>query len=73
MWNGFHVILLHLPKDTNENAYYWMGDPSQQPPTKEIENLNHIAALKTKAKIFKLPSRPNIRYIIVNKGEFVEE
>ena len=73
LWNGVNVVLIHLPTGINPEPYYWMGDPSKPPSDKECEILNMIASAKNKVRIFKLPVRPGIRYIIISKGEFVEE
>jgi hypothetical protein len=73
IWNGDNVILIHLPAGIDSNPYYWMGNPSEPPPTKEIGYLNNITATKSKVRIFKVPTRPGLRYVIVAKGQFVEE
>jgi hypothetical protein len=73
LWNGEYVVLVYLPQGVNPEAYYWMGGPVGIPPQSEIEGLNKVASSSNKSRIFKFASRPGIRYIVVAKGEFVEE
>lgn len=71
IWNGQFCVLLHLPKGINPEAYYWMGIPSSEPPKSELEALD-VLANNTK-RVFKLPNRAGIRYIIEQRGTFTEE
>jgi len=73
LWNGVNVILIHLPKGVNPDPYYWMGNPNDVPPAKERDQLDSIASAKNKVRIFKLSTRPGIRYYIIERGQFVED
>lgn len=71
LYQGEHVILIHLPEETNPEAYYWMGMPAKDIPVKEQEALKEL--LFNTKRVFKLPNRAGIRYIIEQRGTFNEE
>ncbi len=71
-WNNDFPSLVSLPEDTNPNAYYWMGMPARDMPPTEITALREIAAAPKK-RIFTLPLRGKMKFIIEARGVFLEE
>lgn len=73
LWNGTFAIMIHLPNGINPNAYYWMGNPSDEVGAAESGLLDKFAHPKNRTKIMKLQTRPGLRYVIVERGVFKEE
>jgi len=70
-FNGDFPVLVHLPEDTNPNAYYWTGIPAGDTNPQEIAALNELAG--SKKRIFQLETRPKQRFVIEARGVFLEE
>ena len=70
-WNGDYPALVSLPPGSNPEAYYWMGQPPRDMPQVEIDILNEFAA-STK-RVMKFPARKGIRYIVMERGKFLQE
>jgi hypothetical protein len=71
LWNGDFPVLIHLPPGTDANPYYWMGLSSTDVPEKEKKALNDV--MLSKKRVFELPTRPKQRFVVENRGVFVEE
>lgn len=71
IYNGDFPVLIHLPPDTNPNPYYWTGIPATDMSEKETDQLNIV--MSGRQRVFELTTRPKQRYVVVQRGEFVEE
>lgn len=64
--------LFSLPADTNPEAYYWMGNPVKSSlPNQERQILQDTA--RSKKVIMTFPGRGKQRFVIIARGDVVEE
>lgn len=69
-YNGEFPVLVHLPEGSNPAAYYWSGTKAEMA---EVEGKELDKVMAGKQRVFKISTRKDQRFIVVQRGEFITE